>query len=75
MLDQFGNYLNGDQSAPYTPGNSLLGGGGGGGLAGGGSPEGAVTAEPGHTYLDTATGAFYAKKTGSGNSGWLPLVV
>jgi len=50
------------------------GGGGGGGLSGVGSPEGVVTANPGTTYLDTSTGFFYAKMTGSGNTGWLALI-
>jgi hypothetical protein len=54
---------------------SAGGGTGGGGLAGVGSPEGVTTANPGTTYLDTASGSFYAKQTGSGNTGWLQLIV
>jgi hypothetical protein len=49
--------------------------GGGGGLTGAGSPEGAVTANPGTTYYDPATGAFWVKATGTGtNTGWHQLV-
>lgn len=53
--------------------------GGGGGAAGGGgefgtgSPEGAVTASPGTTYV-TAAGEFWAKITGAGNTGWIQLI-
>ena len=42
-------------------------------LSGTGTPEGAVTAEPFRTFLDTAAAAgsnFYIKETGSGNTGW-----
>lgn len=51
------------------------GSGGSGGLAGTGSPEGVVTASPGATYYDTSSGAFYAKETGTGNTGWVALIV
>lgn len=51
---------------------AAISGGGGGGLSGTGSPEGAVTAVAGTTYVDTATGALYWKGSGSGNTGWLP---
>ena len=50
------------------------GGGGSGGLSGSGSPEGAQAADPGTTYLDVDTEAFYVKKTGSGNTGWVELI-
>lgn len=43
-----------------------------GGLAGTGSPEGVVTANPGQTYVDTLTGDFYWKGSGTGNTGWKP---
>ncbi len=46
----------------------------GGGLAGAGSPEGVTTADPGQTYLDTSNGFFYAKQSGTGNTGWLLLI-
>ncbi len=49
-------------------------GGGGGGESGTGSPEGVVTAEPGTTYLDISTGNFWAKQSGSGNTGWIQLI-
>lgn len=47
------------------------GGGGGAGPYGSGSPEGAVTAEPGTTYVRTDTGGFWYKAMGSGNTGWV----
>lgn len=34
------------------------------------SPEGAVTALPGATYVNTATGNFWVKASGTGNTGW-----
>lgn len=49
-------------------------GGGGSGLSGAGSPEGSVTASPGTTYLDTSTNSFWAKSSGSGNTGWFQLI-
>ena len=49
-------------------------GGGGTGLSGAGSPEGSVTADPGTTYLDTSTNSFWAKNSGSGNTGWVQLI-
>lgn len=63
--------------AEGTNQNSGGGGGsesGGGGEAGAGSPEGVVTADPGTTYLDTATNSFWAKATGSGSVGWVQLI-
>jgi hypothetical protein len=36
-----------------------------------GSPEGVVAASPAATYIDTATGDFYAKQTGTGPNGWI----
>lgn len=50
------------------------GAGGGGGLTGVGSPEGAVTANDGTTYLDTSNNFFYAKGTGTPNTGWVLLI-
>lgn len=50
------------------------GGGGGTGLSGSGSPEGVVTADPGTTYLDTSDNGFWAKNSGSGNTGWIQLI-
>ncbi len=75
MIDAFGEYVVGVQPAEVIPGNSLFGGdGGAAGLVGAGSPEGAVAADPGHTYLDVSDGAFYAKKTGAGSVGWIQLI-
>lgn len=48
--------------------------GGGGGEAGAGSPEGVVSAPPGTTYLNTSDNSFWAKATGSGNTGWIQLI-
>lgn len=45
-----------------------------GGLSGTGSPEGSVTASPGATYVDVASGALWAKKTGTGATGWIQKV-
>ena len=55
---------------------SLLGSGqgGGGGLAGVGSPEGVVAANPGRTYVDTSTNAFWVKNNGGGTTGWIQLI-
>ena len=55
----------------YVPLGSPAGGAGGGGLAGSGSPEGVAIANPGTTYLDTSNDEFWAKETGSGNTGWI----
>jgi hypothetical protein len=54
--------------------NTGGGGGGGSGLYGSGSPAGAVSASPGTTYIDTSTGNFWVKQTGTGSSGWLELI-
>ena len=43
-------------------------------LTGTGSPEGVKTADPGTTYLDTSTNGFWVKATGTGNTGWQPIV-
>lgn len=51
-----------------------ISGGGVAGEVGVGSPEGALTAEPGTTYYDTASGGFWVKGTGSGNTGWVQLI-
>lgn len=50
------------------------GGSGGTGLSGSGTPQAVVTAAVGTTYLDTASGDFWVKQTGSGNTGWLQLI-
>lgn len=45
-------------------------------LVGAGTPEAAVIATPGSFYVDTAGGAgttLYAKKTGTGNTGWVAI--
>lgn len=43
----------------------------GGNFSGVGSPEGAVIASPGATYIDTATGNLWTKNSGTGtNTGW-----
>ena len=42
--------------------------------AGEGSPEGVVTGNPGKTYLDTLSGGFWCKLSGTGNVGWLQLI-
>lgn len=52
----------------------FVAGGTGGGLIGVISPEGAVTANPGTTYFNTADGSFWIKTTGTGNTGWLALL-
>lgn len=49
-------------------------GGGGGGLAGAGSPEGVTVAPAGTTYLNTADNSFWAKGSGIGDTGWIPLI-
>lgn len=54
--------------------NDGAGGGGGSGQSGAGSPEGVVTAEPGTTYFNTTDSSFWAKGTGSGNTGWVQLI-
>lgn len=43
-------------------------------LTGTGTPEGVKTAGPGRTYLDTASGNFWMKLTGTGNTGWIMIV-
>lgn len=40
---------------------------------GAGSPEGVVTSSPGGFYLDETNGEAYRKKSGVGNTGWIPL--
>lgn len=51
------------------------GDGSGAAFAGSGSPQGVTTASPGNTYIDTATGNFWVKQTGTGtNTGWLELI-
>lgn len=66
-VDAFGNYqadltVNLHQVAVIS--------GGSGNATGTGSPEGVVSASPGAGYLDTATGNFYVKQTGTGSTGW-----
>jgi len=41
-------------------------------LFGSGSPEAVVTASPGSSYVDSATGGKWTKATGTGNTGWAP---
>ena len=47
---------------------------GGGGLVGVGSPEGAVTAAAGTSYLDTSTDSLWYKASGAGDTGWVQLI-
>ena len=51
------------------------GGGGGAGVVGTGSPEGVVTAMAGKTYLDTSSNSFWVKGSGSGDTGWVALIL
>jgi hypothetical protein len=45
------------------------------GAAAAGSPEGAITASPGQTYLNTTDESFWVKKTGTNtNTGWVQIV-
>lgn len=53
----------------------LDGTGGGTGLSGAGSPEGSVTANVGTTYYRTSDGSFWVKDSGTGNTGWVALIV
>lgn len=46
----------------------------GGGLVGHGSPEGAVAANPGTSYLDLDSGNFWVKVQGTGTTGWTRLI-
>lgn len=65
-------------TADGTTWTAIAGGGGGTTttLNGTGSPEGAITGSPGWTYLQTDTGSFWVKKTGTAtNTGWLELIV
>lgn len=50
-------------------------GGGGAVLYGSGSPEGVETADVGALYIDTDTYSFYFKQTGSGNTGWVAVIL
>lgn len=67
-----------DPRGSFTPSREFEcdcpGGSGGGGLSGVGSPEGAVTGSPGDTYLDTSDNSFWAKGSGTGDSGWIQLI-
>lgn len=71
------NYVPDPRPVPYTYHPSTeLGGGSGtgtGNLSGIGSPEGVVTADEGTLYVDTSTTppSIWAKKTGSGDTGWM----
>jgi len=51
------------------------GGTGGPGVVGTGSPEGVVTAPVGTSYFDSSANAFYYKRTGAGNTGWVALIL
>ena len=44
-------------------------------IAGNGNPEGSITANVGSLFLreDSATDTLYMKKTGLGNTGWVPV--
>lgn len=47
----------------------------GGNFSGSGSPEGAVTASIGAVYIDTATGSFWQKRSGTAtNTGWIQQI-
>jgi hypothetical protein len=37
-------------------------------------PEGVKVGTPGQTYLNSNTGSFWVKQTGTGNTGWLQLI-
>lgn len=37
-------------------------------------PEGVVKAPPGSIYLNTATETLWAKKTGTGKTGWIQII-
>ncbi len=56
-----------------TGGGGGGGGTGGAGIVGTGSPEGAVTASPGTTYLNNSDGGLWMKRTGTGNTGWFHI--
>jgi len=47
---------------------------GAGNFSGAGSPEGVVTANAGATYVDTATGSLYWKRTSGVNTGWVVIL-
>lgn len=69
--DGYLDILTGDVYVRYGDAWTIVqGAAGGSGEAGVGSPEGVVTAPPGTSYVDTATGEFYFKLSGSGNVGW-----
>ncbi len=51
------------------------GGTGGPGIVGTGSPEGVKTAPVGTSYFDSSINAFWYKKTGAGNTGWVALLM
>lgn len=64
-----------DAAALYLLDTFASGGGGGsGGESGAGSPEGVVTASPGTTYYNTSDGSFWAKGSGTGDTGWVALI-
>ena len=41
--------------------------------SGDGSPEGVISAVVGKSYWDATNGALYAKRTGTGNTGWVQI--
>jgi hypothetical protein len=45
-----------------------------GNFRGSGTPEGVVTASPGAHYTDYDTGNVWAKRTGTGSTGWINLI-
>lgn len=54
--------------------DGAAGGGGSGGTVGVVDPEGAVTADPGASYFNTANNTYWAKASGTGNTGWTQLI-
>jgi hypothetical protein len=40
-----------------------------------GSPEGSVTRSPGALHIDTTTEDIWIKKTGTGNTGWVQIIM
>ena len=55
-------------------GGTVPSGSTGGVFSGIGSPEGVVTAPVGSVYLQSDGGSFWAKESGTGNTGWVELI-